>query len=380
MTNKLKLKRTPEEEAQHRLRKGRRKEKRKRKEEDYYGSTSKSKRAHVDDYTDSPQRKWASSDEDEMEFGPQPAPSSSSTKIPPHGHKPDHDALHAEIEDQLFREKMFDALGDDERLDGVEARFNDFAGVPDRWRTSKAGLDGAGKGKQRANFYDDEGDELLKLDPRNMDDEEYAEWIRAGMYKKTHAEEYAEKQRKKVAQTARRAEEKARKAEAARLEKAAEEERKRRKVEREERRMDYAREEYNTRWTELLAAQSGGGLLRFDDVPWPIGSAHRHKRRPTKDDEGAEAGLAGTSGRATNVEDLTAEAISSFLLLASRVVGPDSTRKKERKDKLRVTLLRFHPDKFEGRFMGRFEKAEWERVREAIGQVSRVLNSLMDGD
>lgn len=80
----------------------------------------------------------------------------------------------------MFREKMFDALGDDERLDSVEARFNDFASVPERWRTSSSPRMGAGtKGQARA--YDD--DELLKLDPRYMDEEEYAEWIRAGMYR-----------------------------------------------------------------------------------------------------------------------------------------------------------------------------------------------------
>jgi len=169
--HKLKLKRTPEEKEQHRLRKERRREKKRKRESDGYNGTqagSSSKRVHGD----GPSRKWASSDEDEMEYGPQPAASSS--HIPP---PQDYDALKAEIEERMFREKMFDALGDDERLDSVEARFNDFAPVPERWRTSSSG---AGlKGQARA--YDD--DELLKLDPRHMDEEEYAEWIRAGMYR-----------------------------------------------------------------------------------------------------------------------------------------------------------------------------------------------------
>jgi len=170
-THKLKLKRTPEEKEQHRLRKERRQEKKRKRESDGTQAGSSSKRVHGDD----PSRKWASSDEDEMDYGPQPAGSSS--HIPPHQ---DYDALKAEIEERIFREKMFDALGDDERLDSVEARFNDFAQVPERWQTSTPPRMGAGiKGKARA--YDD--DELLKLDPQYMDEEEYAEWIRAGMYR-----------------------------------------------------------------------------------------------------------------------------------------------------------------------------------------------------
>jgi len=168
-THKLKLKRTPEEKEQHRLRKERRREKKRKRESDGTQAGSSSKRVHGDD----PSRKWASSDEDEMEYGPQPAGSSS--HIPQ-----DYDALKAEIEERIFREKMFDALGDDERLDSVEARFNDFAQVPERWRTSSSPRMGAGtKGQARA--YDD--DELLKLDPQYMDEEEYVEWIRAGMYR-----------------------------------------------------------------------------------------------------------------------------------------------------------------------------------------------------
>ncbi|KAF8952520.1 hypothetical protein BDZ97DRAFT_1878206, partial [Flammula alnicola] len=251
-------------------------------------------------------------------------------------------------------------------------RLNDFAQVPERWRTAGSG---ATAGKTRANIYD--GDEFLTMDPRLMDEEEYAEWIRVGMYRKTHAEEYAEQQRKKAAQAARKAEEKARKAETARLEKVAEEERKQKKLERESRRLDYAREEYNKRWAALLAIAGEGvgenaqpnaaaALLSFDDIPWPIAIAHRdkpEKRRHTKvGDREEDVGVPRTS---ISVEELTADAISSFLLpVAAAAADMDNAaKKKERKDKLREHS---------------FE--EWENVREAIGQVSRVLNSLMGND
>jgi len=160
--HKLKLKRTPEEEAEHLLRKEQKREKKRKREQGQYKSSSK--RYHSEDV---PSRKWASSDEEEV-CGPQQATSSRSHKYPSN-----YDALKAEIEEQMFREKMFDALGDDERLDSVEAQFNDFAHVPDHWRSDK--------GKAKARVYDDEGP--LNLDPRTMDDEEYAEWVRAGMYR-----------------------------------------------------------------------------------------------------------------------------------------------------------------------------------------------------
>jgi len=165
MTNKLNLKRTPEEALQHRLRKERKRAK--RSFGDLKPGTS-SKRSH-NEQDAGPSRKWASSDEDnEAEYGPQPATNSKT-----HAQKPDYDALKAEIEQEMFQQKMFEAMGDDERLDSIEAQFNDFVQVPDRWRTS-------GTGKNKMNVFDDG---YVKMDPRYMDDEEYAEWIRVGMYR-----------------------------------------------------------------------------------------------------------------------------------------------------------------------------------------------------
>ena len=59
------------------------------------------------------------------------------------------------------------AYADDERLDSAEARFNDYAHVPRRWRSG--GMD----------RMDDE----LDIDPQMMEEEDYAEWIRANMWK-----------------------------------------------------------------------------------------------------------------------------------------------------------------------------------------------------
>ena len=173
MTKKLNFKRTPEEALQHRLQKERKRAKRRhsRHVDSKPQAETSSKRSYNNEQEAGPSRKWASSDEDDgAEYGPQPANTNSKT----HAQKPDFDALKTEIEQDMFRQKMFDAMGDDERLDSIEAQFNDFAQVPHRWRT-------LGTGKNRMNVFEEDG--YVKMDPRYMDDEEYAEWIRVGMYR-----------------------------------------------------------------------------------------------------------------------------------------------------------------------------------------------------
>ncbi|KAG5342629.1 hypothetical protein C0989_012134 [Termitomyces sp. Mn162] len=356
---KLRLKRTPEEEAAHQLRKQQRKEqKRKRKHEHDY----RSQKRHQPD-----SRPWASSDEEPpLNSEREPGPSHHTDG----SRNTDYESIRADLEEQHFRERLFDAFADDERLDSLEARFNDFAHVPGRWRT-----DGGKPGKPVYSDSDRGGDDFLRADPRDMDDEEYAEWVRVGI--KTHAKEYAEEQHKKEMRAQRRAEEKARKLETQRLEKIAEEERRLRKLEKEDRRRQSAREEYELRWNALLSFSRGGDdggkgrqELRFHDIPWPTLAAYRHKRTPT------------SSSIAISMEDLSADTILEFLVPPSSRSMADPAKsesdKKQRKEKLRETFLRFHPDKFEGRFMKLVREGERETIREAIGQVVRSLNMLMN--
>ncbi|KAJ7188677.1 hypothetical protein C8R46DRAFT_1205818 [Mycena filopes] len=353
---KLHLKRTPQEEADHRARKRRKHDSKRPRKSPECGSHD----------ADKPTRKWDSSDSDRDDevYGPQPPQPQGGPSSEPlyseSSYKPDYDAIRAELEEARFREKMAGAFDDDDRLDSLETRMNDYAHVPGRWRTGRA----------QADYENTAADDLFKVDPRHMDDEEYAEWIRAGMYRKTHAQEYAEEQQKKAARDARRAEEKALKAETARLAKLAEEDRKRKKLEKEIRRSDYAREEYHLRWRKLLAAPPDGesphGLLSFSDIPWPVVSAHRQKP-----DKRSKSGPPPT----VSLDDLTLDAMTSFLVPSMSVNG--EKEKKLRKEKLRETFLRFHPDKFEGRLMNRVRESDRERVREAIGVVVRQLNVLM---
>ncbi|KAJ7647703.1 hypothetical protein FB45DRAFT_987357 [Roridomyces roridus] len=337
---KLNLKRTPQEEADRQQSK-----KRRRREKSPKASGSRS--------TDEPSRKWDSSDDSDADdvYGPAPpeaGPSSRPLHPESNAYKPDLDSIRAELEEARFREKMADAFADDDRLDSVEARMNEYSHVPDRWKT----------GRSRAAYdHATAADDIFKLDPQYMDEEEYAEWIRAGMYRKTHAQEYEQERQKKAARAAKRAQEKALKAETARLAQIAEAERKRKKLEKAIRRAEYARQEYHTRWKILLAAPSDqSDSLGFADIPWPVLAAYRERD-------------------ALSVDDLTVDAIAAFIIPSSIEMD-----KNHRKEKLRETFLRFHPDKFEGRFMARVREKEQERVREGIGAIVRALNALMTED
>lgn len=149
------------------------------------------------------------------------------------------------------------------------------------------------------------------------------------------------------------------------MEKAAEEERQQKKRERDSRRWDYARDAYHAKWKTLLNAPNGDRdtlpEIGFCDIPWPILQAHKERGKHKSKEQ---MGL--------SFEDLTLEAISAFLL-----PNAPQDAEKSRKEVLRETFLRFHPDKFEGRFMKTVRKDEQESVREGIGRVVRVLNTLM---
>lgn len=180
---KLKFKRTLEEEAEHQARKARRKERKKRKRTDHSQNASKrSHRATDDDVTS---RRWASSDEgeDDVNRATASAPHSRASKADDEhtggsssrfSQRMNDDEIRAEMEERTFREKLFDAMGHDERLDGLENELNDFVHIPDRWKT-------AATGTAEKELYDE--DNFLRLDPSLLDDDEYAEWVRLGMHR-----------------------------------------------------------------------------------------------------------------------------------------------------------------------------------------------------
>jgi hypothetical protein len=166
---RLHLKRTPAEEAERQLRKARRAARRAERalnaehyshddEGDGEASGSHKRRRDDDDETQS----------DRHQHAPR-SPSDSAS----HKSKPDYDSILAQIEEERFREKLYCAYDDDDRLYSVEARLNDFAHVPRRWRT-----EGSARGRGAGLAGDEE-----EMDPQYMSDDAYAEWVRAGMWR-----------------------------------------------------------------------------------------------------------------------------------------------------------------------------------------------------
>lgn len=364
---KLRMKRTPEEQTAHDLRKaqkGARKAStrasssrthstspprpKKRRKRDDHGFVHP-----VSDFDDKPSHP----------YGPQrdqPGPSRHHRE-----HKPDWDYIRAQEEEERFRDKLWGALDDDERLDGVEARLNSYAHIPRRWRSG--GMD---------RMEDD-----MDIHPQYMEDEDYTEWIRVGMwryvllfnhvddaskhlslhFRRKHAAEHAEQVRIQAEREARLEKERTLRAETAKLQRAEEDERRRRKSAKQETRLRDARASYDVKWKALLnnAEDSDGPrkLLSFEDIPWPILNSP------------------------ASSESLTAEAVLAFLLPStfdhSNMTSNQETTTRLRKERLRETLLRFHPDKFEGRILQRVEAIHRERVKEAADKLVRVVNSLM---
>jgi hypothetical protein len=75
------------------------------------------------------------------------------------------------VVEESFQEKLRDALEDDDRLDGIEARLNEYAYVPRRWR----GVSSQAYSSDTVDGLDDH--------PNFMNDDEYAEWVQVGMWR-----------------------------------------------------------------------------------------------------------------------------------------------------------------------------------------------------
>lgn len=103
---------------------------------------------------------------------------------------------------------------------------------------------------------------------------------------------------------------------------------------------------YELRWSALSVASSTQPIT-FRNIPWPL------MRIPS----GPEA--------------ITPQAVGAFLL------SPLHSQDKSRKERLRGAMLRWHSDKFEGRWMARIDESERPKVKEAVGAVARSLTELM---
>ncbi|KAH7105134.1 hypothetical protein BKA62DRAFT_691758 [Auriculariales sp. MPI-PUGE-AT-0066] len=101
-----------------------------------------------------------------------------------------------------------------------------------------------------------------------------------------------------------------------------------------------ARQRYEAAWATLSSIASSR-LLRWYDIPWPLLSP------PSR------------------VEQLTREEVEKFFSL------------NDRRD-LREALLRWHPDRFDGRWLASCGEADRPVIRDGVGLVARCLNGLLD--
>ncbi|EDR06753.1 uncharacterized protein LACBIDRAFT_294592 [Laccaria bicolor S238N-H82] len=102
---------------------------------------------------------------------------------------------------------------------------------------------------------------------------------------------------------------------------------------------------YEWKWDALKG--DVGGLLVFSQLPWPV----LHD--------------------VYTIHDLTPERFSEFLFNPQRP-GYEPKTKKER---VKNELLRFHPDKYDGKILGKVHVEEHALVKEAVGRVTRFLTT-----
>ena len=267
---------------------------------------------------------------------------------------------HRKQEEEEFQQRLWDELGQQEGLDNLTSNLNSYPHIPQRWKS-----DGV------ADLED-----TVYNDPNLMDDDRYAEWMREGMWKyvtivvceccfpsrealarKRNAEAFQEQLKKKAEEEARKKRAERLASEWARREAREADERRRDKRSRERRAKQSARDDYETRWDTILSTgETTGRPLAFRDIPWPCHAAYSN-----------------SDGHCFSLVDLTVDSISEFLF-CSATEPTDAT---QRIKTIRETLLRFHPDKFEGRVMSRVSEADRAMVQEGVGIVVRTLNELM---
>ncbi|KAF8316098.1 hypothetical protein DL93DRAFT_2078331 [Clavulina sp. PMI_390] len=316
--------------------------------------------------------------------------------------------LYAELEEARFRAKLADALGDDmsderaQRLDMLEASFNAHVHIPSRW---------ANPNSDSTSSSDPAAQEAGEgIDPSLMTEEQYAEWIRQGMWRRTHRTEVesaerrarereARRERDREARKAVEAEERERRRRWDKEERAREERRQREKEEHERVRRGEVWITYGERWEALRAAAAAVSAATGElDGTTVSGQA------------GAEASTTANSPKYTfntlpwptefppaSPASLTKSAISSFLRSYPYISSSSSTsssasgdKYKSQKQLIREALLAYHPDRFVGRYMslvasntpadggGDGDAAEKEKVMEGVLRVTGVLNTLLE--
>lgn len=209
------------------------------------------------------------------------------------------------------------------RLSGTEFTGQVRQEIPKRWKEAAKGFE-SNLGRGAAGL-------------KEMDEEEYAEYIREGMYRRKHAKDIAfEEDRRKAWEEAQAKKEKARE------EKRAQKRRLREEKDREEagRALDAARTTWEERWLKVITQND----ITSRDLPWPIYPG----------------------------PEITKEAVHHFLF--------HDSEKQEASKRLRKALLRYHPDRFfsSRHFTSIASEKDKAAMTLAVEKIAKILSDLVN--
>lgn len=240
--------------------------------------------------------------------------------------------------DAEFQERLFDVMQED------EPAFDNVYYIPDRWRTTAATSTNS-HGATITSVQLPEGHNV-----NGLSEEQYAEYMRNGMWRKSHADalkaaQERDKQRAEREKEARHRREQQRKEEAERIRKLAQA-----KSAQAREKVEQQREAYGTKWSNLQQTKADE-ILGYNDFPWPVQAS---------------------SGRVTK------GSVSDFLFGGIDEDNGGEDGKKLRKQALRAAVLAYHPDRFD-RFVSKVPEAHGQRqsVKEMGLLVSQLLNELL---
>ncbi|KAJ9110873.1 hypothetical protein QFC19_001382 [Naganishia cerealis] len=286
-------------------------------------------------------------------------------------------AATAHAREEEWRQKMFDLMEDEEGPNPfVSGRYYSPPRPPSPAPNSPPHGQAIPK-----RFQADDGD---VPDFSTMDDEEYAEAIRYGMWRRQNKDEVDRIERlRKLEEEEERKKTKAREAQE-REEKKRIEVLRREKGMQETKRLQRELRDYKDKWealrnavtTTTTAPPAGNGdetphsaaTLRLVDMPWPIfqGSSF-HVFAPSL--------LSADKIRAFYTAMLPSNVTPSTATSTTAASSAEDDRLALKKI-LREAILAYHPDRFIGRYLTQVAETEREMVREAVIRTSQIINEI----
>ncbi|KAJ3747491.1 hypothetical protein DFH05DRAFT_1480093 [Lentinula detonsa] len=129
-------------------------------------------------------------------------------------------------------------------------------------------------------------------------------------------------------------------------------------------------DEYERRWAELQAKErKGDAEITFNDIPWPVDFGERGNDQT----KSSKPGTWGTVAIPPKVKlsDITRENVETFLTDGLKVRGCKVTRK----ERVRTSFLRWHPDKMTA-LVSKVTEDDRKDVEDGISAVVRCLQDM----